>query len=85
MSNIDPQAAASIRREAEARAAEPGALLSRLHAMRDEPGLIPEDAVTIAPDALNLSRAGTHGAHIFYQHVYGRLTPERLEQMPSKP
>lgn len=66
MKDIDPKHAATIRRLAEARATDPGALLPVLHAIQHELGFIPEDGVAIVADVLNLSRAEVHGVLTFY-------------------
>ena len=64
---------AEIRRLAEARAAEAGALLPSLHAIQDQLGFVPEAAVPIVAEVLNLSRAEVHGVITFY-HFF-RTTP----------
>jgi formate dehydrogenase subunit gamma len=64
---------AEIRRLAEARAAEAGALLPILHAIQDQLGYVPEAAVPIIAEVLNLSRAEVHGVITFY-HFF-RTTP----------
>ncbi len=64
--SADQQRNADIRRLAEARATEPGALLPILHAIQDEIGYVPEAAVGIVADVLNLSRAEVHGVVTFY-------------------
>lgn len=64
---------AEIRRLAEARAAEAGALLPILHAIQDQLGYVPEAAVPIVAEVLNLSRAEVHGVITFY-HFF-RTTP----------
>ena len=51
----------------------PGALLPILHAIQDALGFVPEAAVPIVADGLNLSRAEVHGAISFYH--YFRETP----------
>jgi len=56
----------AIRRLAEARASEPGALLPILHAIQDEIGYVPDAAVPIVAKVLNLSRADVHGVVSFY-------------------
>jgi formate dehydrogenase subunit gamma len=65
---------AKIRRLAEARAAEPGALLPILHAIQDSLGYVPEAAVPIVADVLNLSRAEVHGVVTFY-HFFRTQPP----------
>ncbi|WP_029012882.1 formate dehydrogenase subunit gamma [Niveispirillum irakense] len=44
----------------------PGALLPILHALQEEFGHVPEPAVPLLADALNLSRAEVHGVITFY-------------------
>jgi formate dehydrogenase subunit gamma len=46
----------------------PGALLPILHAIQDDLGYIPGDAVPRIALALNLSRAEVHGVVSFYHH-----------------
>ncbi|PZQ17774.1 MAG: formate dehydrogenase subunit gamma [Ancylobacter novellus] len=43
-----------------------GATLPILHTMQDTFGYVPQDAVPMIADALNLSRAEVHGAMTFY-------------------
>jgi len=65
---------ADIRRLAEARAAEPGGLLPILHAIQDRLGYVPETAVPIVAEVLNLSRAEVHGVVTFY-HFFRTKPP----------
>ena len=51
----------------------PGALLPILHAIQDEFGHVPEFAVPVVAEVLNLSRAEVHGVITFY-HFF-RTTP----------
>jgi formate dehydrogenase subunit gamma len=74
LKDVDRNQAATVRRLAEARATEPGALLPILHAIQDEVGFIPEDAVAIVADVLNLSRAEVHGVLTFY-HFFRTRPP----------
>jgi formate dehydrogenase subunit gamma len=46
----------------------PGALLPVLHAIQDELGHVPSEAVPAIAAALNLSRAEVHGVVSFYHH-----------------
>lgn len=46
----------------------PGALLPMLHAIQDEFGHVPEQAVPAIAKGLNLSRAEVHGVITFYHH-----------------
>lgn len=52
---------------------KPGALLPILHGIQDNLGHIPEEAVPLIADELNLSRAEVHGVISFYH--YFRQTP----------
>lgn len=61
-------AAAAAARIAARLAQQPGALLPILHAVQDELGCIPADAVPPIAEALNLSRAEVHGVVTFYPH-----------------
>lgn len=51
---------------------EPGPLLEILHAVQDQLGHVPPDAVPLIAEALNLSRAEVHGVISFYHHFRGR-------------
>lgn len=57
-------------------AAQPGPLLPLLHAVQDELGCIPADAIGRIASGLNLSRAEVHGVvsfyHWFRRHPSGR-------------
>jgi formate dehydrogenase subunit gamma len=48
--------------------AQPGPLLEILHAVQNDLGCVPGDAVPLIADALNLSRAEVHGVVSFYHH-----------------
>ncbi|HET9472825.1 MAG TPA: formate dehydrogenase subunit gamma, partial [Steroidobacteraceae bacterium] len=49
-------------------AGEPGPLLEILHALQNDLGCVPPEAVPLLADALNLSRAEVHGVISFYHH-----------------
>jgi formate dehydrogenase subunit gamma len=49
-------------------AGEPGPLLEILHAVQNELGCVPPEAVPQLAEALNLSRAEVHGVISFYHH-----------------
>ncbi len=49
-------------------AERPGPLLLVLHAVQDELGYIPDEAVPLIAEALNLSRAEVHGVISFYHY-----------------
>jgi formate dehydrogenase subunit gamma len=53
-----------------------GAALPILHALQEEFGCVPEDAVPMVADALNLTRAEAHGIVTFY-HDFRRAPPGR--------
>lgn len=61
-------AVAVAARAAERLQGQRGALLPILHAVQDELGCIPADAVPAIAEALNLSRAEVHGVLTFYPH-----------------
>jgi formate dehydrogenase subunit gamma len=65
---------AEIRHLAEAHAAKAGALLPILHAIQDRLGYVPENAVAIVAEVLNLSRAEVHGVVTFY-HFFRTKPP----------
>jgi formate dehydrogenase subunit gamma len=65
---------AEIRRLAEALATEAGALLPILHSIQDRLGYVPETAVPIVAEVLNLSRAEVHGVVTFY-HFFRTRQP----------
>ena len=66
------RAAEIIRQHAD----RPGATLPILHALQEEFGHVPEEAVPLVADALNLSRAEVHGVVTFY-HDFRREPPGR--------
>jgi formate dehydrogenase subunit gamma len=57
-------------------AGRPGAALPILHALQEEFGHVPEEAVPLVAQALNLSRAEVHGVVTFY-HDFRRTPPGR--------
>ena len=59
----------------------PGALLPILHAVQEEYGYIPREAVQPIAEALNLSRAEVHGVISFYHHFRQRPVGRRLLQI----
>jgi formate dehydrogenase subunit gamma len=67
-----------IRSLAERLAGEPGPLLPILHAIQDRFGYVPDGAVPVVADVLNLSRAEVHGVvsfyHFFRTHAPGKQT-----------
>jgi formate dehydrogenase subunit gamma len=55
---------------------QPGPLLLVLHAIQDELGFIPSDAIPLVAQGLNLSRAEVHGVVSFY-HYFRHSPPAR--------
>lgn len=55
---------------------QPGPLLLVLHAIQEELGYIPEEAVPQVAEGLNLSRAEVHGVMTFY-HYFRHSPPGR--------
>lgn len=49
-------------------AQQPGALLPLLHAVQDALGHVPDAAVPLIAEGLNLSRAEVHGVITYYHH-----------------
>ncbi|HEY5185477.1 MAG TPA: NAD(P)H-dependent oxidoreductase subunit E [Actinomycetes bacterium] len=58
---------------------EPGPLLLALHAVQQALGHVPDDAVPVIADELNLSRADIHGVVTFYRDF--RRTPAGRTQV----
>ena len=69
MSEPDTQTRQTVRRLAEAGATQAGALLPILHDIQDQLGYVPDAAVAIVAEVLNLSRAEVHGVVSFY-HLF---------------
>lgn len=63
--NPDPTAVSAV---AARFAEEPGGLMPALHAVQDEFGYIPKDAVPGIAEVFNLSRAEVHGVITYYHH-----------------
>ena len=85
MSQGETKQAGTIRQLAEARASEPGALLPILHAVQDELGYVPESAVPIVADVLNLSRAEVHGVVTFYHFFRTKPSGKQTLYVCSEP
>ena len=56
--------------------ARPGGLLPALHAIQDELGYVPAEAVPAVAEAFNISRAEVHGVISFY-HLFRTTPPGR--------
>lgn len=76
MTDTESDQGAEFRRLAEAHAGEDGPLLPILHAIQDRFGCVPEAAVPIVAEILNLSRAEVHGVVTFY-HFFRSTPPGR--------
>lgn len=59
----------------------PGALLPMLHAIQDEFGHVPEQAVPVIAKGLNLSRAEIHGVITFYHHFRSHAPGRHVVQV----
>lgn len=59
----------------------PGGLLPILHAIQDEIGHVPPEAVPTIAKALNLSRAEVHGVVSFYHHFRSERPGRHMLQM----
>ncbi len=59
----------------------PGALLPMLHAIQDEFGHVPAQAVPVIASALNLSRAEVHGVITFYHHFRSHAPGRHVMQV----
>ena len=60
---------------------QPGPLLLVLHAIQDELGFVPPDAVPLIAAGLNLSRAEVHGVVTFYHHFRSTPPGEHVVQL----
>lgn len=58
----------AVHRLVAAHGQQPGALLPLLHAVQDALGHVPDDAVPLIAEGLNLSRAEVHGVITYYHH-----------------
>lgn len=59
----------------------PGALLPMLHAVQDRLGHVPEAAVPLLAEALNLSRAEVHGVLSYYHHFRSKPPGRHIVQV----
>jgi formate dehydrogenase subunit gamma len=60
---------------------EPGPLLEILHAVQNQLGHVPAEAVPLIAEALNLSRAEVHGVVSFYHHFRERPAGQHTIQL----
>jgi formate dehydrogenase subunit gamma len=59
----------------------PGALLPILHAIQNEVGYVPDEAIAQIAGGLNLSRAEVHGVISFYHHFRSAPTGRHVVQI----
>jgi formate dehydrogenase subunit gamma len=76
MQALAPAQREAVLRVVEALRARPGALLEILHGVQAELGFIPQAAVPVLAQELNLSRAEVHGVVTFY-HYFRHEAPGR--------
>lgn len=84
MSSHHPASAADglrLQSVVDAHASLPGALLPMLHAIQDEFGHVPDQAVTVIARSLNLSRAEVHGVITFYHHFRSHAPGRHVVQV----
>ena len=68
METLPPAESAVVGRVVAEHKGRPGPLLEILHAIQAALGFVPEAAVPVIADGLNLSRAEVHGVLTFYHH-----------------
>lgn len=76
MQALLPAQRETVRRQLTLLKSQPGPLIEILHAIQGELGFIPEGAVPLLAEELNLSRAEVHGVITFY-HFFRRHPPGR--------
>lgn len=84
MSSHHPASAADglrLQSAVDAHASLPGALLPMLHAIQDEFGHVPDQAVPVIARSLNLSRAEVHGVITFYHHFRSHAPGRHVVQV----
>ena len=68
MQALSPVQKDAVRRQLTLLKGRPGPLLEILHGIQTELGYIPEGAIPLLAEGLNLSRAEVHGVVTFYHH-----------------
>jgi len=71
----------TIRRIVDLHRASPGAMLPILHAIQEQLGWVPADAVPVIAAALSRSRAEVHGVISFYPHFRTRPPGRHVVQI----
>jgi formate dehydrogenase subunit gamma len=74
MESLPPEQSAAVRRIVAQHRERPGPLLEVLHSIQASFGYVPEGAVPVVAEELNLSRAEVHGVVTFY-HFFRRHRP----------
>jgi formate dehydrogenase subunit gamma len=74
MESLPPDQSAAVRRIAAQHRDRPGPLLEVLHAIQTAFGCVPDGAVPVVAEELNISRAEVHGVVTFY-HYFRRTRP----------
>jgi len=74
MESLPSDQSAAVRRIVAQHRERPGPLLEVLHAIQATFGYVPEGAVPVVAEALNISRAEVHGVVTFY-HFFRRHRP----------
>lgn len=70
-----------IRQKVQVLKHKPGALLPILHAVQDQLGYIPKDAVPIIAEEMQLTRAEVHGVISFYHHFRSQQPGSHVVQV----
>jgi formate dehydrogenase subunit gamma len=74
MQTLPPAQTDTVRRIAADLKSRPGPLIEILHAIQASLGYVPEGAIPVVAEELNLSRAEVHGVVTFY-HYFRRTPP----------
>jgi formate dehydrogenase subunit gamma len=74
MESLPSEQSAAVRRIVAQHKERPGPLLEVLHAIQASFGYVPEGAVPVVAEEMNLSRAEVHGVVTFY-HFFRRTRP----------
>jgi formate dehydrogenase subunit gamma len=72
--SLTPNQSETVLRIIEEQKSRPGPLIEILHAIQAALGYVPEGAVSVVAEGLNLSRAEVHGVVTFY-HYFRRTPP----------
>jgi formate dehydrogenase subunit gamma len=81
MTPIDPALRTSVQLAVAQVGEQPGPLLEVLHAVQNELGFVPAEAVPLIAEALNLTRAEVHGVLTFYHHFRSQAPGRHVVQL----